>query len=174
MTSGYIYCLSNPCFEGWYKIGKTTRTPGERAKELYSTGVPKPFTIVYAKYTMNIDEDEINIHELIKKDCLEYSKEFFKIDIEIIKKIFDELEGNYYIIDEEYTDFAIAINNKTEDKKNTELQNKIKLLEKEKKDFVELIEKHERILKEFNSIIGRKCSICNERGHDKRKCSYSS
>lgn len=170
MTSGYIYCLSNPCFEGWYKIGKTTRTPEERAKELYSTGVPKPFNIIYAKYTENIDEDEINIHELIKKDCLEFSKEFFKTEIKIIKKIFDELEGNYYIIHGKYTDFAIIINNKTADENFIEVQNKIKLLDGENKKQLEIIEIHEKILKEF----GRKCSICSEHGHDKRKCSNTS
>lgn len=39
MNDGYIYCFSNQSMPGIVKIGMTTRTPGERAKELYTTGL---------------------------------------------------------------------------------------------------------------------------------------
>jgi hypothetical protein len=49
--SGYIYLLINSAMEGFVKIGKTTKTPEERAKELSNaTGVPTPFTVAFDSY----------------------------------------------------------------------------------------------------------------------------
>ncbi len=42
-TDGYIYCLSNPLYEGIYKVGMTKNDPYTRMRQLYSTGVPLPF-----------------------------------------------------------------------------------------------------------------------------------
>ncbi len=43
---GYVYALSNPFFSGMLKIGFTFNTPKIRARQLSSTGVPEPFTVV--------------------------------------------------------------------------------------------------------------------------------
>lgn len=46
--AGYIYVLINPSMDGLVKIGKTTRDPSGRAKELSgATGVPSPFLLAY-------------------------------------------------------------------------------------------------------------------------------
>ena len=49
MTDGYIYCFSNQSMPGILKIGMTQRTPEERVKELFTTGVALPFNIEFAK-----------------------------------------------------------------------------------------------------------------------------
>ena len=42
----YVYVLNNPAFkDNLYKIGLTTRTPENRAKELCTTGVPIDYNI---------------------------------------------------------------------------------------------------------------------------------
>ncbi len=43
-NEGYVYILVNPTFTGYAKIGKTTKDPAIRTKELSSsTGVPAPY-----------------------------------------------------------------------------------------------------------------------------------
>jgi T5orf172 domain len=48
MTSGYVYILINTSFDGMIKVGRTTRDPQERARELsWATGIPTPFRVAY-------------------------------------------------------------------------------------------------------------------------------
>lgn len=43
-----VYILTNPSMPDLIKIGKTEKTAPERAEELYTTGVPTPFEVVYS------------------------------------------------------------------------------------------------------------------------------
>ena len=45
MSYGYLYCFSNHSYPGILKVGMTERTPEQRIKELFKTGVPSPFHI---------------------------------------------------------------------------------------------------------------------------------
>ena len=52
MSGGYIYCLTNESMYGLVKIGEIHaegKTPHDRARELYTTGVPSPFKVEFAK-----------------------------------------------------------------------------------------------------------------------------
>jgi hypothetical protein len=80
--AGYIYVLVNSSLDGMVKIGKTTRTSEERAKELSSTtGVPTPFVVAYESYFNNCSEAERYIHKLLENENNRTSKkrEFFNI-----------------------------------------------------------------------------------------------
>ena len=46
--SGYVYCMTNKSYKDKCKIGFTTKTPQERAKELSNTSTPDPFNVEYA------------------------------------------------------------------------------------------------------------------------------
>ena len=48
MAEGYTYILLNRAFQNdHYKIGMTTKTPEERARELSSaTGIPRDFEVL--------------------------------------------------------------------------------------------------------------------------------
>ena len=95
--NGYIYCLSNPSYEGLYKIGFTTRNVEDRIKELHTTGVIYPFKIELVKWVTNCEKKERLLHKI----CDRYgerkvkNREFFSISINEIKDLFD-------LIDEEY------------------------------------------------------------------------
>lgn len=78
--AGYVYIFSNKAMPGLYKIGCTGRSPRLRADELYSTGVPYPFTI---EYYAEVD----NYHSIESKTHLELrdyntSKEWFKCNLD--------------------------------------------------------------------------------------------
>lgn len=81
--NGWIYILTNPSLqENLIKIGKTSRTPEERAKELSApTGVPAEFEIVY-----KIEVSDCHIVEkIIQKQLENYrhttQREFFSVPI---------------------------------------------------------------------------------------------
>ena len=77
--AGYVYIMSNEAMPGIYKIGCTSRTPWERADELYTTGVPKPFIIEYCIYIDNYQQLEKRIHTRLAEH--NFNKEFFKLNL---------------------------------------------------------------------------------------------
>lgn len=84
LNNGYIYVLMNPSLPNMVKIGKTTRTPEERAKELSSaTGVPTPFVVVYSCMFEDCDLSEKFIHTYLELKGFRVSlnREFFEIPI---------------------------------------------------------------------------------------------
>jgi hypothetical protein len=98
---GYVYVLSNECFNSVgsndiFKIGYTTRDPETRVKELSNTSVFADFHIVLCKKVDNCKKVENILHTLLNKYRINNGKEFFKVDLNILKVIFDALEGDYY------------------------------------------------------------------------------
>jgi len=66
MADGWIYCLSNPSMPGILKVGMTDKTPEERAKTLFTTGVPSP------------------------------RREFFRISVEEVTLFFQLIDGEWW------------------------------------------------------------------------------
>ena len=92
-SKGSVYVLENDSMPDFYKIGWTDRSPEERAKELSGTGVPTPYRVAYSKSTNLTAEVEKEIHNKLDKFRPRSNREFFKIDLETIKKtIHDTLE----------------------------------------------------------------------------------
>ena len=94
MTFGYIYCLSNDAMRSdIFKVGMTKRTPEDRAKELFTTGVALPFKVVYQILVANYKEVEKKIHYILAKDLerLDPNREFFRGPLEDIKKIIERV-----------------------------------------------------------------------------------
>ncbi|MEN9595630.1 MAG: hypothetical protein RL236_64, partial [Pseudomonadota bacterium] len=63
---GYIYVLANSAMPDLVKVGKTTRTPAERAAELSKvTGVPTPFIVVYEQLVDDCTAAEEFVHTML-------------------------------------------------------------------------------------------------------------
>ena len=105
MSKGLVYILTNPCLDGWVKIGMTQRNDIEkRLQELnIPTNIPLSFRC-YATYEVeNPEQVEKSIHRLIDKidntlharEILDNGKirerEFFKISPETAYGIFKEV-----------------------------------------------------------------------------------
>ena len=100
MTEGYIYCLSNEAMPGLVKVGGTwspERTPDIRAKELYTTGVPLPFKIEFAKLVSEPKKKETSLHLLLEQYTTRMpGREFFRTSPEEVMKFFDLMEGTMW------------------------------------------------------------------------------
>lgn len=117
--NGYVYVLMNPSMDNLVKIGKTTRKPEERAKELSSTtGVPTPFVVVYSCYFESCSDAEVFVHTYLESKDFRVSsnREFFEIPIkDAIDSLLKAKEhfGEFKIIDsdtyEEEEDFSNLI-----------------------------------------------------------------
>ena len=98
-TQGFIYCLSNVSMPKMVKIGMTTKTPEERADGLYTTGVPTPFNIEFAKFVKEPKKKEKLLHSHIETVCGERvngSREFFKVDLEHVRPLFELVDGEWW------------------------------------------------------------------------------
>jgi hypothetical protein len=64
---GYIYIMINPSMEGLVKIGKTTREPEFRAKELsQATGVATPFYVAFSIFVVDCHSAEEFVHAILE------------------------------------------------------------------------------------------------------------
>lgn len=120
--SGYIYILINPTLNGLVKIGKTSKTSEERAKELSSaTGVPTQFMVAYDEFFEDIDIAENRVHEVLKNmgHHVFPNKEFFDIPlkkaIETIEKVKKELLNNNQNQNKLFTEEVIEYDEDDED-----------------------------------------------------------
>ena len=94
-----LYCLSNPSMSGLYKIGRTSKTPEERAAQLFTTGVPEPFVIEFAKKVNNAAEKERDLHRILEEYYERMpGREFFRVpSVELIRAFFDLMDGEPWV-----------------------------------------------------------------------------
>src|SRR5699024_1543121 len=95
---GYIYILINESMSGILKIGRTSRDPKIREKELSRpTGVPTPFNLVYQEYFHDSVKAESIIHNILEDNGyrLASNREFFTDDLSETIKIIQSVKTNY-------------------------------------------------------------------------------
>ena len=99
MADGYVYCLSNTTMPGLLKVGMTTRTPEERARELFTTSVGAPFTVEFAKKVRNPMAKEHTLHLLLEQytERTSRSREFFRVSPEEVRTLFDLMDGEMWV-----------------------------------------------------------------------------
>jgi hypothetical protein len=109
---GYIYVLANSAMPDLVKVGKTTRTPAERAAELSKvTGVPTPFIVVYEQLVDDCTAAEEFVHTMLQQKCYRESdnREFFRAPvsevIQIIIKMPAQFSSNSDFEDDEDAEF---------------------------------------------------------------------
>jgi hypothetical protein len=77
-TFGFVYVLGNPSMPDIVKIGRTDRSPHQRAVELSAvTGVPKPFSVELYVEVENPMEVERLTHEHFALFRVSDKREFF-------------------------------------------------------------------------------------------------
>ena len=91
---GCVYILKNAAMPGLIKIGRTKENAEKRANELYTTGVPQPFEVVYELDGLE-PEQYAKLEGKIPEELDEYrvnpNREFFQYPaddaIRLLKKL---------------------------------------------------------------------------------------
>ena len=97
MAEGYIYILFNRAFHNdQYKIGMTTKTPEERAREISNaTGVPRAFEVLYEQRVTDCHRAERLLHQRLHQHRSTSNREFFQIPlkaaIKALENVADEI-----------------------------------------------------------------------------------
>lgn len=76
---GIVYLLTNPAFENYVKIGKTTNLE-PRLRSLDNTSVPLPFRCVFAVEVEDENEVEHLLHQAFADNRTRTTREFFEVD----------------------------------------------------------------------------------------------
>jgi len=89
MSEGFIYILTNRSLkDNIVKIGKTSRSPEERAREISSnTGVATPFEVAFKVEVYDCDMIELLVHQELSKYRVNQDREFFAINFEKARSI---------------------------------------------------------------------------------------
>ena len=72
--------MLNPAMPGIVKIGRTRDQTRARARQLYSTGVPKEFVVLWQELVHDSDEVEEQLHERFKASRVNARREFFEVE----------------------------------------------------------------------------------------------
>ncbi|WP_461672457.1 GIY-YIG nuclease family protein [Priestia megaterium] len=108
VSNGYLYVLINDSMKGLVKIGITSISPRERARNLSNnTAVPTPFKVAYEIFVENCEELERKIHTELEEFRVNQRREFFNYPlnkaIELVqfysKKETNSQEENYESIE---------------------------------------------------------------------------
>lgn len=86
---GYLYVLANSVMPNMIKVGKTTRSPEERAVELSrATGLPTPFIVVYEQLFADCSEAEVFVHAYLEAKGYRVAdnREFFNAPVSMVVK----------------------------------------------------------------------------------------
>jgi hypothetical protein len=78
---GYVYILENKCLPNMIKIGFTSGTVFERAKQLSNTSVPTPFEVKYLARVRNPKSVEQAVHSALAKYRVSDNREFFNVTV---------------------------------------------------------------------------------------------
>lgn len=86
---GFLYVLANSAMPGVVKVGKTTRSPAERASELSGpTGLPTPFIVVYEQLFEDCSAAESFVHVYLEQQGYRVAdnREFFNAPTNLVVK----------------------------------------------------------------------------------------
>lgn len=130
-TRGFLYLLSNPAYPEYVKIGHSRTSPFDRARDLFTTGVPEPFKVERAWYVENSYESEKQIHtELSEFRTNGGLREFFRIKVDDATKAI-ERSVSHCLVKEIYSEnySHLKSENEQHQKKSQELWKTIESLE---------------------------------------------
>jgi hypothetical protein len=92
IKDGHVYIISNPAWEGWYKVGMAIDA-NDRCSGYQTSSPFRDYMIRYSKYFSKRREAERLVHETLKENNIKYKGEWFKTDLLTIQTIIKDIEG---------------------------------------------------------------------------------
>lgn len=83
---GYVYILTNPAWSDWVKVGRAVNTK-DRCSQFQTSSPHRDYKMYFKRKFKLHKEAEETAHELLKKESLDFNKEWFKINKEKAKEI---------------------------------------------------------------------------------------
>lgn len=81
-NKGYVYIFLNPAFPGFVKVGKTTKDPETRAREVsLGSGVPAPYAVAWDALVSDCHKVERLLHQELAHSRARADREFFAIPL---------------------------------------------------------------------------------------------
>jgi len=93
-TEGYVYILSNPAWDSWYKVGMAADI-SDRVSSYQTSSPLRDYNLEHYIFTSNRRETETKIHRDIKKIADEANAEWFKSDLSVIVDILNTYEEHH-------------------------------------------------------------------------------
>jgi hypothetical protein len=92
----YVYVLVNKSVPNMVKIGMTTNTPDERARQISAaTGVATPWIPVYSFQCYRSDLLEADVHHHLHQYRVTKNREMFEVDSHTAQRVIEELGYKY-------------------------------------------------------------------------------
>lgn len=107
MSKGFVYIMINPSFIKKVKIGITNKESEQRAKELFTTGVPEEFIVVYEELVDNCEEVERILHKRFESYRESRNREFFNIPIKVAIKELQKVARNSIVVEDDISKVSI-------------------------------------------------------------------
>ena len=89
-TVGYVYVVSNPAWEGWFKVGKAVDAY-DRCSQYQTSSPYRDYVVEYCKYFEDRKKAESQAHALLKGT--EQRGEWFRAELSVIKNTIKTIEG---------------------------------------------------------------------------------
>ena len=79
---------------GLYKIGFTRRAIEERLQEANqpNTWIPTPFLVEFSKFVEEPQKKESTLHKILVKQRVNPNREFFRVDVDQVRLLFDLMD----------------------------------------------------------------------------------
>ena len=87
---GYVYIITNPCWEGWLKIGMAIDAK-DRCNQYQTSSPHRDYKLCYSKFFDDRSSAEKKAHTLLKKESEDNKGEWFKIKQDIAQEIIEAL-----------------------------------------------------------------------------------
>jgi len=95
-ASEYVYVLVNKSVPNMVKIGMTTNTPDERARQISAaTGIATPWIPVYSYQCYRSDLLESEVHHHLREHRVSKNREMFNIDSHTAQRVIEDLGYKY-------------------------------------------------------------------------------
>ena len=94
-VQGHVYIISNPAWEGWFKVGMAVDAKDRCSS--YQTSSPfRDYKVSYSKYFEDRREAERLAHSALKENKIKHANEWFKTDLKTIKNVIKNIKDVHH------------------------------------------------------------------------------
>ena len=89
-TKGHVYIISNPCWDGWLKVGMAVDAE-DRCNQYQTSSPHRDYELCYTKYFEDRKIAERLAHKKLKKISTKHKGEWFKVSVKEAKQIINKI-----------------------------------------------------------------------------------